>query len=603
MIETLRKLLSMLTPRERKQGALVLVLAFVMALFETAGVAAVFPFFLVLSDPEVVATNPYLGWAYDRGGFETHQAFLLALALVTFGVLITSALIRSLGDYTMTRFMQMRRHSLSSRLFAGYLAQPYVFFLNRHSGDMAKNILAEVEQVTMFALSPILRFTISTTMLLAVLSFLVIMDPIIALVAAMVLGTAYATIFLTIRKLISRNSARRTAADTTRYTLTREALSGIKDIRILGKEQSYLDQFHPPSIEVAKMQAANLVLGQLPKYLVEAIGFGGMLILCVVLLASTGPAANAATILPKLGIYAFAGYRMLPSVQGIYRALVELRFGAKAVEVLHDEMTQLVPASSPAPLHADNRDRISINKTITLETLGFAHDGARQGLDGISLTIPTGSSVGIVGGTGAGKTTLIDLFLGLLTPQKGQICVDDTPLTPERIRAWQATIGYVPQSIFLSDTSIAENIALGLPAGQIDMARVEQVARMAQLDQFIESDLPDAYHTMVGESGVRLSGGQRQRIGIARALYHDPDILVFDEATSALDTKTEREVMRAIAGLHGQKTILMVAHRISTVAACDNIILLEQGAIAAQGSYAELIAKHQAFRDLAGVAS
>lgn len=603
MIETLRKLLAMLTRRERKQGALVLALAFIMALFETAGVAAVFPFFLVLSDPDAVATNSYLRWAYDHGGFDTHQEFLLALALSTFGILIASALIRSLGDYAMTRFMQMRRHSLSSRLFAGYLAQPYEFFLKRHSGDMAKNMLAEVEHVTTFALSPILRFTISATTLLAVLGFLIIMDPTIALAAAVVLGSAYAMIFLTIRKLISRNSARRAKADTTRYTLSREALSGIKDIRILGKEQSYLDQFHPPSVEVAKMQAANLVLGQVPKYLVEAIGFGGMLILCVVLLANTGPAANAAAILPKLGIYAFAGYRMLPSVQGIYRALVEFRFGAKAVEVLHNEMTQLSPVPTRVPSAMDGGDRMHIGKAIILDGLGFAHDGAHQGLGDISLTIPAGSSVGIVGGTGAGKTTLIDLFLGLLTPQKGQICVDGKALTPDLTRAWQATIGYVPQSIFLSDTSIAENIALGVAAADINMARVAQVARMAQLDQFIESALPMAYQTLVGESGVRLSGGQRQRIGIARALYHDPDILVFDEATSALDTKTEREVMRAIAGLHGQKTILIVAHRISTVAACDNIILLDQGAIQAKGSYAELIANHQAFRDLAGVTS
>ncbi|MDE9450362.1 ABC transporter ATP-binding protein [Aliiroseovarius sp. Z3] len=599
MMRTFKRLWSLLTPRERRRGTLVLVLALAMAVFEVVGVASVFPFFLALSDPGLVQTNPYLSATYHRGGFTDYHSFLLALALVTFAFLVSGALIRSAGEYAMTRFVQMRRHSLGTRLIERYLHQPYAFFLGRHTGEMAKNILSEVEQVTMFALAPVLRLTTSLVTLLAMLSFLIVMDPIIAFTAMAILSAAYVLIFMTIRRLVTRNSARRVVADEARYTIAREALGGIKDIRLLGKEGVYIHHFRNPSIEVSRMQAANLVLGQVPKYLVEAIGFGGMLLLCVALLATVGPNASTAAILPKLGVYAFAGYRMLPSVQGIYRAMVELRFGASAVDVLFDDM-QTLP---DGPANAGDVQPIGLASRLEVRDVSHSHDGATYSLRDLSLTIPSGTSVGIVGGTGAGKTTLIDLLLGLLTPQSGQISVDGIPITPANVKGWQAAIGYVPQSIFLADTSIAENIALGTPRAQIDMGRIAECARMAQLDHFVETRLADGYDTTIGESGVRLSGGQRQRIGIARALYHDPDVLVFDEATSALDTCTEREVMKAITGLQGQKTILMIAHRISTVEACDQIVVLDHGRIVARGSYAQLIAQDEGFRALAGVAA
>ena len=599
MMRTLSRLWSLLTPRERRRGALVLVLALIMAVFEVIGVASVFPFFLTLSDPELVQTNPYLAAAYRWGGFGDQHNFLLALALITFAFLVGGALVRSAGEYAMTRFVQMRRHSLGTRLIERYLRQPYAFFLGRHTGEMAKNILSEVEQVTMFALAPVLRLTTSMVTLLAMLGFLFVVDPIIAFTAMTILGTAYAIIFLTIRRLVTRNSARRVTADEARFTIAREVLGGIKDIRVLGKEDAYLDHFRAPSIEVSRMQAANLVLGQVPKYLVEAIGFGGMLLLCVALLATLGPNASAAAILPKLGVYAFAGYRMLPSVQGIYRAMVELRFGAGAVDVLFEDMTSL---SDGLP-HFTGRQPMGLRSQLALNHVSYSYDGVNRSLHNLSLRIPAGASVGIVGGTGAGKTTLIDLLLGLLAPQTGQFSVDGEPVTEANVKDWQASIGYVPQSIFLADTSVAENIALGVPRTQIDRHRIKECARMAQLDRFIETLLPHGYDTRVGENGVRLSGGQRQRIGIARALYRDPDVLVFDEATSALDTQTERELMAAISGLQGSKTIVMIAHRISTVEACDQIFVLEAGRIVASGRYADLIDQHDGFRALAGVAA
>lgn len=597
MLRTLGKLWSLLTLRERKRGVFVFALAFVMAMFEVVGVASVFPFFLALSDPSSVIENPFLNAAYQWGGFSDQHSFLLVLALITFAFLISGALIRSAGEYAMTRFVQMRRHSISTRLIESYLRQPYSFFLNRNSGEMAKNILAEVEQVTMFALAPVLRLTTSAVTLLAMLGLLVILDPMIAIVATGILGAAYALIFLTIKRLVTRNSLRRVAADQARYTIAHEALGGIKDIRILGKEHAYLAHFRTPSVEVSRMQAANLVLGQVPKYLVEAIGFGGMLLLSVALLAALGPEASTAAILPKLGVYAFAGYRMLPSVQGIYRAMVELRFGAGAVDVLCDDMDNL----SEPTTRQQTPNPMGLTRALELHNVCHSYTGDTQSLQGITLRIPAGSSIGIVGGTGAGKTTLIDVILGLLEPRSGTVLVDGVPITDANVADWQTSIGYVPQSIFLGDASIAENIALGTPLAQIDMEQVKACAQMAQLANFVETQLCDGYLTEIGEGGVRLSGGQRQRIGIARALYRNPDILVFDEATSALDTITEREVMKAVAGLQGRKTIVMIAHRISTVADCDQIIVLKDGRISAQGSCEQLRYKDAGFRELAGV--
>jgi ABC-type multidrug transport system fused ATPase/permease subunit len=367
-------------------------------------------------------------------------------------------------------------------------------------------------------------------------------------------------------------------------------------VKLLGLEEAYLDRFHPPSVQVAVSASFSQVISELPRYLLETIAFGGMILLILaLLLAGNGSLSD---ILPVLGVFAFAGLRMFPAVQQIYHALSYLRYTGAALEIVHRDTMETrenllrIPGAEVPPLH--------VHRQIALADDHNDYPKAeRAALQGLSLAIAANTTVGIVGGTGAGKTTAVDVMLGLLAPQAGQLRVDGEAITPANLRAWQNSVGYVAQQIFLIDDSVAANIAFGIAADAIDMAAVERAARVANLHDFVTGELPQGYQTAVGERGVRLSGGQRQRIGIARALYHDPDVLLLDEATSALDNLTERAVMEAVHNLGHQKTIIMIAHRLTTVKDCDMIFLLENGQLAAQGRYDDLLRDSEIFRRMA----
>lgn len=594
-MNTYQKTLSLLTPPEKRRGALVLVLVVFMALLETAGVASVLPFLAVLGNPQVVETNPVLAWLYTTLGFETVQNFLLALGIAAFAMVLFAAGFRVLTTYAMNRYISMRRHSLGERLLETYLRQPYTFFLNRHSGDLAKNILSEVDQVIGLVLGPAFHVIASSVVALALILLLVMLDPWLALAVGAAIGGMYALVYVVVQGLLGRMGEDRTAANTERFTAAGEALGGIKDIKLLGRESAYLSRFRPPSVRFARHAATSGTLAEVPKFLIEAVGVGGILGLALVLMVTT---EGIGTVLPILGLYAFAGYKLIPAAQRIYEGFARLRFGASAVEGVYEDLRQ---RSELAEIHNAGIPPWIPTQDITLDGLSYHYpNAAKPALQDISLTIPVGSVVGLVGGTGAGKTTLVDLILGLLRPTEGCLRIDGEEVTAANLRAWQNTLGYVPQDIFLTDSSIAENIALGVPPAQMDRAAVERCALMAQIHDFIVSELPEQYDTLVGERGVRLSGGQRQRIGIARALYHEPSVLVFDEATSALDSITERAVMDAVNSVRRHKTIILIAHRLSTVRNCDRIFMLENGRIHRSGSYDELLELDPRFRVMAG---
>jgi len=576
-MNTWQKVLALLTTKEKRRGGLVLVMVTMMAVLETAGVASIMPFLAVLGNPEVVNTNPILNVLYEGLGFESVDAFIMALGAAAFGLILFSALFRSLTHYAMNRFIEMRRHSIGKRLLETYLRQPYAFFLDRHSGDMAKNILSEVDQLVQQVFRPGMNMLAYSVVILALVILLVTVDPWLALGVAVVIGGMYTLIFGAVRGVLGRVGRDRALANQERFTAASEALGGIKDIKLLGREHAYLSRFDGPSSRQARHQSTNQTLSQVPKFMIEAVGFGGVIALILILLATHGGSTNNALgdILPILGLYVFAGYRMLPAAQNIYSGLAKLRFGAAAVDAAYNDLKQ---RTALAELYKQAPKRLEPKQAIILQNIHYTYPNAqRPALHGINLEIPVGSSVGIIGTSGAGKTTLVDVLLGLLRPTEGAIVVDGQPITDDNLRTWQQALGYVPQDIFLTDSTVAENIALGVPTEQIDHEQVERCARMAQVHDFIVSDMPQGYSTVVGERGVRLSGGQRQRIGIARALYHDPSVLVFDEATSALDNETERAVMEAIDALAGTKTLILIAHRLSTVRNCQRVVRLEQG--------------------------
>lgn len=586
-----RKAFTILSARKRWQALPILMCMIASSFFETVGVASVVPFLAVLEDPTKIETNGVLAAVYRFGGFQTQNDFLIVLGIFAFCLLFLAALVRAASYYIVSRFVQACRLEVSSGLLRSYMLQPYGFFLNRHSGDLSNIVLSETDNFIEGALTPMAQVISTGLMLVALVGLLIYVDPVTALTASLFFGGIYVIIYRVIRNVLTRSGAERLAANKERFMVTSEALSGIKHIKIMGLELGYVSRFARASEIAARSLVFNSTLGQMPRYVIEAAAFGGIILLATLLtLREDG---GAATVLPVLGLYAFSAYKMLPSVQTLYQSLGSLRFARPIVDRISEEMAlgRTLPPT-PASVKA-----MPLRKELRLEGVGFRYPPSpdsiatetarRAGISNVSFTLPAGQSLGIIGTTGAGKTTLVDVILGLLAHTSGRITVDGVELTPATLRGWQDRLGYVPQDIYLSQASVAENIAFGLAPDQIDHARVVEVAKLARIDEFISKDLPNAYATLVGERGVRLSGGQRQRIGIARALYRDPDLIVFDEATSALDSETESAVMQALNDLAGRKTLIIVAHRLTTISRCDQVIRLERGEIVEQSSGAQ----------------
>jgi len=426
----------------------------------------------------------------------------------------------------------------------------------------------------------------------ALLTLLILIDPQLALIVGLTLATVYTLIFKATRGILSRVGVDRLKANQERFTAVSEAFGASKEVKFGGLEQTFINRFSKHARAYASRQATAQVIGQLPRFALEAITFGGMLLLVLYLMAQSGSFDSA---LPVIALYAFAGYRLMPALQQIYSAVTAMRFVGPALDSLHVDLMSL-KYQLPGP----GQDSMALKETITLNQIQYSYPSAPQpALKNISLTIPARSTVGLVGTTGSGKTTTVDLILGLLDVQEGTLAVDGQVITEHNKRAWQRSIGYVPQQIYLADDTVAANIAFGIQAKDIDQAAVERAAKIANLHDFVVNELPQQYQTTVGERGVRLSGGQRQRIGIARALYHTPQVLILDEATSALDNLTEQAVMEAVHNIGHEITIILIAHRLSTVKACDTIFLLEKGLLKGQGTFEQLIRTNERFGELA----
>jgi ATP-binding cassette, subfamily B, bacterial PglK len=593
MWNTFRRTISLMTSDEKRNGFFLLLLLVLMAMFETFGIASLLPFFNILSRPEMIESNQYVAMLYAWSGLHDHQSFLVALGLFSFVTMLIAAAIKIVTTYAMNLYAQLGGHYLSERLLGTYLRQPYVFFLSHHSSDLTKKIMADSQMLVIMILQPAMYVIAYSFVLLTMITLMLALNPTLALMVGGVIGSLYVIIYQLIKRMLSRIGFELEIATKQRFSSIDVALGGIKDIKLLGRENVYLDQFRPASLRCAKHQATNATLAETPRYLIEAVAVGGALALALVLLTTKG---GAGIVLPGLGIYALAGYKLIPAAQRVYSGISNLRFGEGTLNsVTADFGDQVTVAQEDAP----SPPPMKLITDIALNTVSFSYPNSKKSaLNGISINIKAGSSVGLVGGTGAGKTTLVDIILGLLAPSQGQLLVDGHVVDASNLRAWQQTLGYVPQTIFLADVSVAENIALGVSRQAIDMAKVEECARMAQIHDFIVSEMPEQYETCVGERGVRLSGGQRQRIGIARALYHDPSVLVLDEATSALDNITEQAVMESVHALSQQKTIIMIAHRLSTVRACDTIFMLDHGTLNAQGSYEELLTSSKTFKQM-----
>lgn len=598
MLETFRKLLDLLDARERRHALLLFTMILFVGLLEAAGATSILPFMSVLANPEIVQTNKYLAALHEFLGSPNKNSFLFFLAAIIFVIVATRVSFAAATQYAIARFYSMRNFSISSRLLGQYLRQPYAWFLGRHSADLGRNVLSEVDHVVNGSLKPALELVSNTIVSLCFVVLIVVVEPVIAAVALFVLGGAYGAVYLCVQKYLRWIGTDRVLANQERFQIAQDILGGIKEVKVSGSEDVSLKRFRRPASRYHRRQAASNITNQLPRFFFEAFTIGGMLVVVMVLLVRAND--DLSKVLPILGLYAFTGMRLLPNLQRIYRDSAKIAFGRDALRRLHAD---LAGSFNPDPtLCAHNVAPLTLRNNITLRKITYTYPASsRPVLSDLTLTIPARTTVGFVGTTGSGKTTVMDLILGLLRPENGEMRVDDVPITTNNIRAWQRAIGYVPQQIFLSDDTVAGNIAFGVPLEKIDQHAVERAARFAELHGFITEQLPRGYETRVGEGGVRLSGGQRQRLGIARALYNNPEVLAMDEATSALDNVTEQAIIEALHNLAHKKTILIIAHRFSTVRACDRIFLLENGHIKASGAYDELFASDKKFRQLASV--
>jgi ABC-type multidrug transport system fused ATPase/permease subunit len=587
------RLLVLLPWRQRVKSSLLILLSLLTATVETMGIASIVPFLAVLAAPETIQSNRYLRQAYTMLGVENQHDFLLLLGLLSFFGLVSGTACRALNNWGQVRFNRSIEFSLARRLMTDYLHRPYAFFLSRNSADLSKMLLSEVAQVVGGFLAPLMSLVSNAIMTTFMLGLLCLVNAKLALGTAAAIGAAYAVIFLSVRKWVTRLGKRRFKANQERFEAANEVFGGIKEIKLLGNEQVYLKRFSGAYSRLARTQAVASLVGSFPAHALQLVTFGGGLLAVLYLLQDTN---NLAQALPVIAIFVLCARRTLPAIQTIFKNVTVLRYSQPAVTRLLEDFEGVESGSSKMdPVTKP----LTFVRTIVLDDVSFAYPtAAKSAINNVKLKIPLGTRVGFVGSTGSGKTTTIDIILGLLDPTSGRLLVDGTPVGPHNVRAWQANLGYVPQHIYLADDTVAGNIALGVPPRKIDQDAVERAARIASIHDFVVNEMPQGYRTMVGERGVRLSGGQRQRIGVARALYRDPKVLLFDEATSALDNLTEKAVMQGLQTLGRDRTIIFIAHRLSTVRNCDVIYLFAGGRITASGAYDELTASSAEFQSM-----
>jgi len=598
LIKRFKILLEFMSWQGRKKTFGLMAMITVMALLDTIGVAAIMPFISVLVNPELVETNGVLRagflW-FNKFGINTVQQYFFVLGVLVFALLMASILFRALTTYVQIRFGQFLEYTIGKRLLRNYLGQPYVWFLNRHGADLGKTVISEVHVIIVHGVMPLITILAQGAVAIGILSLLILADFALALTIGAVLALTYGVTYFIVGGLLTNIGNARFQANEQKFRILTEAFNAVKEVKIFNLETIYVQRFDHHANALATHQGLAEIIGLMPRFVLEIMIFGGMMTVVLYLMMQKGSFISA---LPTVSLYAFAGYRLMPALQQIYSSFSQLRYSAPSIDAVDADLRQSKP-SQPRTIRMQSEQVISFNKELVLDDVHFCYPEARKpSVKGVDLKIPFKSSVGFVGPTGSGKTTLVDIIIGLLCPQQGVLKIDGQVVDEGNIVAWQRSIGYVPQHIYLTDTTVASNIAFGVDENDIDYHAVERAARVASLHEFVISEMPEKYQTVIGERGVRLSGGQRQRIGIARALYHNPDVLILDEATSALDNATEHAVMDAVHNLRHEITTIQISHRLSTVSACDIIFLMNNGKLAAQGSFEDLAKNHTNFSDM-----
>lgn len=596
MFHLAKELFNLLTPDQRRRYFSLQLMVVLMAFMELIGIASIGPFMALVADMQLLETNAILNKIYLMSGIENHMKFLFITGLIVLFLLSISSIFSVVTTWRLSLFAFSVGTEFSDRLYRYYLQKDWLFHASGSSAQLTKQIATEALRVTNFIITPLIQMNARVVLAVFISISIFIYNPLIATIGVTLFVSGYTIIYRVIRKRIAKYGDHVSDTSTDRFRLMNEGFGGIKDILLYNRSHDFINQFQESGRIFAHAQGINTALSQVPRYLMELLAFGALISLVLVLLVTRN--GNLSQVLPILAVYALAGFKLLPALQQIYYSITTIKGNTAAFYAIRNDLLLSLNKNDKQSSFISDINLSDIYN-IKLCDVSFTYPNKDEAaLKGINIEIPINTTIGFVGESGSGKSTAIDILLGLIEPTQGELMIDNIIINNDTRNAWQKYIGFVPQSIFLGEGSIAENIAFGLKVEDINFEKVRKAAALAHLELFVDS-LPQGFDTKVGERGVQLSGGQRQRIGIARALYNEAPILIFDEATSALDGITEKIIMNAIQELSGKKTIIMIAHRLKTVKKCDIIYLMEQGKVTAEGKYQELLEKNIQFKEMA----
>lgn len=564
-------------------------------IFEVVGVGMVPAFIAIVGDPTRVLRYEKLAPIFESLNIVDNRTLLIYGALLLVAIFIFKNSFLLFLKYFESRFIYNRRYLFSIRLMRAYMQAPYTFYLQRNTSELLRNSTSEVNILINNVLGPTLKILKDSILALSIVVFLFFVEPVITMFVAVFMGGAAAIFLFLTQKKMKQYGEQEQEYRKQMLKAARQGFGGIKDARVLNREEDFIEAFREMAFKSSRLQMLRTFISNIPRPVIESIAVISIIIIALVMVLQDRPIAD---IVPIIALFGIAIVRIMPAIQQITQMVTELRYHIVSVNPVYDDLEELKNAQREFKADRKKNEKTTFNNSIEIKDLYYNYPNSEeQALKGVSLEIQQGKAVAFVGSSGAGKTTIADVILGLLEPQQGDILVDGTSIFSS-ISAWQRNIGYIPQFIYLSDDTLRRNIAFGLPDSRIDEEKILKAVELAQLRELVDR-LPDGLDTRVGERGTRFSGGQRQRVGIARALYHDPQVLVMDEATSALDNITEGHIIEAIEALKGDRTIIMIAHRLTTVINCDSLIFMENGVVIDKGSYEELLKRNEKFRKMA----
>lgn len=589
----IRKIIDILSRQDKGKFILLFSAILILGFLEVIGIASVLPFMELLSKSDAISESSLLTRIYNTFGFEDQRSFLIASGGFVIFIIALSNLFSIATNYFQLRFSWNISHRMETQLLKYYASKPYSYFLTQNTSELRAYLIAEVATVTSGVLIPLIEFISRSIVCLVIFTLLLLVSLEVTVTMIAFLGGAYLLIYVSRQRFLKKLGKQRIEANTKRYKYLEEMLTGIKTVKIYGVQDAFYERYERVSKAFSKIQPKVQMTYATPKYILEILAFGGILSITLYLYVTTGDLTKA---LPRLSLYAVAGYRLLPSLQRAFASISKVKHNVPSLHKLYNDLMSSKLSSGPI---SPAVEKMSFNQKIKVENLGFKYDGSSTDLlNNISFTIEKGSVAAFVGSTGSGKTTLIDMITGLLFSTSGQIWIDDEVLHSGNAQQWQKNIAYVPQEVFLYDDTIRANIAIGENEQAVDERQLIKAMKLADIHDFVVSQLAEGLDTKIGERGIRLSGGQRQRLGLARALYRKPSLLVLDEATSALDNITERGIIKSLRSLPKGLTTIVIAHRLSSVRYADNIFLLENGMIMGSGQYEDLLKESDQFKKM-----